>query len=85
MLFEPGESCSRMTQTFPLGTRLTQLKGTHKPLIHPPSGFCRAAEAFFCTSRFNSGTSGVASVQIRTPARPAELMRAAPRSIELRR
>jgi hypothetical protein len=38
-----------MQQTFLAGSRLNEVKGTHKPLIHPPWGFCRKAEAFFCT------------------------------------
>ena len=29
--------------------RLITLKGTHKPLIHPPLGPCGKAGAFFCT------------------------------------
>jgi hypothetical protein len=55
-----------MQQTFPADARLNILKGTHRPLIHPPSGFCREAEAFFCTPRFIPGTSPVQNVRNRT-------------------
>jgi hypothetical protein len=34
-------------QTFLIVPSSKRLKGTHKPLIHPPLGFCRKAEAFF--------------------------------------
>jgi hypothetical protein len=34
-------------QTFFSELRLKDLKGTHKPLIHPPLGSCREAGAFF--------------------------------------
>ena len=34
-------------QTFFAGPRLILLKGTHKPLIHPPLGSCRKQEPFF--------------------------------------
>ncbi len=42
------------------------VKGTHKPLIHPPSGFCREAEASFLYVRFVSGTGAARFVRIRT-------------------
>jgi hypothetical protein len=37
-----------------------RVKGTHKPLIHPPLGFCRKAEAFFshCVPHSHSTSSG---------------------------
>jgi hypothetical protein len=66
-----------MRQTFPAAARLNSLKGTHKPLIHPPSGFCRKAEAFFCTPRFISDTWSARIVRIRTAvACTGQLMRA---------
>ena len=66
-----------MLQTFPAAARLNSLKGTHKPLIHPPSGFCRKAEAFFCTPRLTSDTWPVQIVRIRTAVEPAgQLIRA---------
>jgi hypothetical protein len=55
-----------MRQTFSAGRRLIIVKGTHKPLIHPPSGFCRKAEAFFCTPVVISEIQGVQNVRIRT-------------------
>jgi hypothetical protein len=68
----------KMHQTFPAAARLNSLKGTHKPLIHPPSGFCRKAEAFFCTPRFTSDTHPVQIARIRTAVMSGgQLMRAA--------
>jgi hypothetical protein len=42
-----------MPQTFSAGDRLNILKGSHRPLNHPPSGFCRKAEAFFLSLAFH--------------------------------
>ena len=67
----------RMPQTFPVSRRLNRLKGSHKPLIHPPSGFCRKAEASFCTQRVISDTRAAQIVRIRTALVYAhQLMRA---------
>ena len=68
---------TEMLQTFRLALRLNILKGTHKPLIHPPLGFCRKAGAFFCTLpfRFPSQPSR-SNVRIRTDVLAERLMRA---------
>ena len=58
-----GMKCRKL---FRAGARLNIVKGTHKPLIHPPSGFCRKAEAFFCTAGFISDTAPSQTVRIRT-------------------
>ena len=49
--------------------RLIDLKGTHKPLIHPPLGSCRKAGAFFLFSTRSSFrySAGVRIVRNRTP------------------
>ena len=46
--------------------RLIILKGTHKPLIHPPLGSCPQTGAFFCTERPESARSRVRVFHIRT-------------------
>src|ERR671914_2694295 len=45
-----GGSSDEKSQTFFARVRLKELKGTHKPLIHPPLGPCREAGVLFCTT-----------------------------------